>query len=48
MNAASIVILAAIGLLAGLCIWRVHKKGAPCECGGSRKQCGGQSCGCCH
>ncbi|MBQ3672360.1 MAG: hypothetical protein II924_02240 [Kiritimatiellae bacterium] len=48
MNIASIVILAVIGILFALAVKRVLKKGAPCECGGSRKMCGGKSCGCCH
>ena len=48
MNIASIVILAVIGILFALAVKRVLKKGAPCECGGSRKLCGRKSCGCCH
>ena len=44
MNSASIFILVAVGIFFALAVWRVAKKGAPCECGGSRKSC---SCGCC-
>ncbi len=47
MNVASIVVLAVVGILFALAVWRVAKKGAPCECGGSRKGCqgkGGRSC----
>ena len=29
-----------------LAVWRVLRKGAPCECGGTRKSCG-CGCGCC-
>ncbi len=47
MNTASIVVLVVILALCGLALWRVHKKGAPCECGGSCKSCrGGGSCCC--
>ena len=35
-------------LLAALAAWRVAKKGAPCECGGSRKACSRKGgCSCC-
>ena len=44
MNIASIIVLAAIGILFALAVKRVLKKGAPCECGGNRKSC---DCGCC-
>lgn len=47
MNAASVAVLALIGILFAFAVRRVLKKGAPCECGGSRKVCsGGCSCGC--
>ena len=46
MNTASIVVLVVILALCGLALWRVHKKGAPCECGGSHKSCGGKCCCC--
>ena len=46
MNASSLVVLAVIGILFALAVWRVAKKGAPCECGGSRKACGGGCCCC--
>ena len=48
MNASSLVVLAVIGILFALALWRVAKKGAPCECGGSRKACGGKCCCCEH
>lgn len=54
MNTASIAVLAVIGILFTLAVRRVLKKGAPCECGGSRKVCsckGGSCtgrCSCCH
>ena len=41
MNAASIVVLAVVGILFALAVWRTMKKGAPCECGGPCKSCGG-------
>ena len=44
MNAGSVAVLALVLALAALAVWRAWKKGAPCECGGSRKLCGG----CCH
>ncbi len=44
MNSASIFILVAVGIFFALAVWRVAKKGAPCECGGNRRSC---SCGCC-
>lgn len=51
MNASSYVVLAVVGIFFALAVWRVAKKGAPCECGGSRKACsskGGCSrCSCC-
>ena len=49
MNAASIVILALVLGAAALAVWRCFKKGAPCECGGSHKDCckGGKDCCCC-
>ena len=45
MNAGSVAVLALVLALAALAVWRAWKKGAPCECGGNRKICGG---GCCH
>ncbi|MBQ3748807.1 MAG: hypothetical protein IJQ54_05125 [Kiritimatiellae bacterium] len=48
MNASSYVVLAVVGILFALAVWRVAKKGAPCECGGSRKVCSRKSgCSCC-
>ena len=44
MNAASVIVLVAVVACAAFAVWRNIKKGAPCECGGSRKSCG---CGCC-
>ena len=44
MNVSSAIVLAAVVAFAALAVWRVMKKGAPCECGGTRKSCG---CGCC-
>ena len=44
MNASSAIVLAAVVAFAALAVWRVLRKGAPCECGGTRKSCG---CGCC-
>lgn len=46
MNAGSVAVLAVVLGLAALAVRRVLKKGAPCECGGSRKLCG-ESCCCC-
>ena len=46
MNTASVIVLVAVVALAALAVWRVMKKGAPCECGGTRKSCG-CGCGCC-
>ena len=42
MNAASILVLAAVGILFALAVWRVLKKGSPCECGGSCGACSGK------
>ena len=48
MNAASIAVLAAIGILFTLAVRRLLKKGTPCECGGSRKACSRKGgCSCC-
>ena len=47
MSVSSIVVLVLVLLFAALAVWRNIKKGAPCECGGSRKGCqgkGGRSC----
>ena len=49
MNAASVVILVLVLSAAALAVWRCVKKGAPCECGGSHKDCcknGGECCCC--
>ena len=46
MNTPSVIVLVIILALCGLALWRVHKKGAPCECGGGRN-CGGGDCCCC-
>ena len=40
MNASSIAALAILFSLAALAVWRNIRKGAPCSCGCSRKQCG--------
>ena len=45
MNAASAAVLGVVLALAALAAWRCLKKGAPCECGGTRKACTG-GCGC--
>ena len=46
MNYESIIVLSVVLILAALAAWRVAKKGAPCECGGSRKARGGGCCCC--
>ena len=49
MNVPSLVILAFLFILAGLAVWRNCKKGAPCSCGCSRKDCAcgkGEKCSC--
>jgi len=46
MNTASVIVLVVVVALAALAVWRCLKKGAPCECGGTRKSCG-CGCGCC-
>ena len=46
MNAASVIVLVAVVALAALAVRRNLKKGAPCECGGSRKSCGCAACHC--
>ncbi|MBQ2625944.1 MAG: FeoB-associated Cys-rich membrane protein [Kiritimatiellae bacterium] len=46
MNYESIIVVSVVLTLAALAAWRVAKKGAPCECGGSRKACGGGCCCC--
>ena len=48
MNVATAVTLAVVLALAALAVWRNVRKGAPCECGGSRKACGGGFCCHCH
>ena len=46
-NVASAVVLAVVVVFAVLAVRRNMKKGAPCECGGSKGGCGGGcSCGC--
>ena len=45
MNLASAAILVSLVALAALAVWRVLRKGAPCECGGSCKPC---RAGCCR
>ena len=45
MNAASIIVLVVVVAFAALAVWRVLRKGAPCECDGCRK-CGGGDCHC--
>ena len=48
MNTSSYVVLAVVGIFFALAVWRVAKKGAPCECGGSRKTCSRKGgCTCC-
>ena len=39
------IVLVVVVAFAALAVWRVFKKGAPCECGGCRK-CGGGDCHC--
>ena len=39
MNAASIMVLAIVFALVGFVLWRNFRKGAPCSCGGSHKDC---------
>ena len=47
MSAGSIAVVVLLFALVGLALWRNFKKGAPCSCGGSRKECGrGCHCGC--
>ena len=40
MSIGSIVVVVVLFALVGLAIWRGYKKGVPCSCGGSRKNCG--------
>ncbi len=40
MNIASILVLAGLFAFVGFALWRNFKKGAPCSCGCSRKECG--------
>ena len=48
MNYESIIVVSVVLTLAALAAWRVVKKGAPCECGGSRKACSSKGgCSCC-
>ena len=44
MNAASVAVLVAVLAFAALAVWRVVKKGAPCECGCSCGKCCGGGC----
>ncbi|MBR0057389.1 MAG: hypothetical protein IJP66_08685 [Kiritimatiellae bacterium] len=37
MNAASALVAAVLVALAALAVWRNLRKGAPCECGGTRR-----------
>ncbi len=39
MNISSVIILVLLFALAGLAVWRNIKKGAPCSCGCSCKDC---------
>ncbi len=48
MNLASVIVLVIVVALAAMAMRRCLKKGAPCECGGSRKVCSRKSgCSCC-
>jgi len=48
MNLASVIVLVIVVALAATAMWRCLKKGAPCECGGSHKNCSRKSgCSCC-
>ena len=44
MNLATIVTLAMVLAFAAFAVWRVLKKGMPCECGGSCSCGGGCHC----
>ena len=45
MSVGSIVVVVLLFALVGFALWRNFKKGAPCSCGGSRKECAcGASC----
>ena len=44
MSIASIAVVVVLFALVGFAIWRNFRKGAPCSCGGSHKDC---DCGCC-
>ena len=44
MSAGSIAVVAILFALVGFALWRNFKKGAPCSCGGSHKDC---ACCCC-
>ena len=44
MNVPSIIVLVVVFAFAGLAVWRNIRKGAPCSCGCSRKDC---ACGHC-
>ena len=44
MNTGSIIVLSVLFALVALAIWRNIRKGAPCSCGASHKNC---TCGCC-
>ncbi|MCR5414132.1 MAG: hypothetical protein K6F50_05335 [Kiritimatiellae bacterium] len=49
MTLGSVVVLAAVVALAGFAVWRNLRKGAPCSCGCSGKDCackGGSGCKC--
>lgn len=49
MNVTSVIVLVALFALVGFALWRNFRKGAPCSCGCSRKDCGcgqGDACAC--
>ena len=46
MSAGSIAVVAILFALVGLALWRNIKKGAPCSCGCSSKDCRCESCAC--
>ncbi len=47
MNVVSIAVVATLFVLVGFALWRNFKKGAPCSCGGSHKDCCCGSDDCC-
>ena len=48
MSVGSIAVVVLLFALVGFALWRNFKKGAPCSCGGSRKECGCTCCCGCH